>query len=154
MNLNQMAIAQQIFENILPILKNEQALWCKYLIQKCNLLSEKHTRIFISGQLELLLRETMPLSLRLEIVLQLALLYKDEGNINELQKLLWQECSGLLENEEDMTFSVNEAYWLSRCLLLLAQNTKDQNVVRQIYTLMVEAQLPSASLLRQYLENE
>lgn len=154
MNLNQMAIALQIFENILPTLKGEQALWCKYLIQKCNLLSEKHTKVFISEQLELLLRETIPLSLRLEIVLQLALLYQDEGNINELQKLLWQECSGLLGNEETVTFSVNEAYWLSRCLLLLAQNTKDQNVVRQIYTLMIEAQLPSASLLRQYIENE
>ena len=154
MNLNQPAIAQQIFENILPALKNEQALWCKYLIQKCNLLAEKYTKAFIGGQLELLLRETMTLSLRLEIVLQLALLYKDEDNVNSLQKLLWQECSGLLENEENITFSVNEAYWLSRCLLLLAQNTKDQNVVRQIYTLMIEAQLPSASLLRQYLENE
>lgn len=154
MNLNQMAIAQQIFENILPILKDEQALWCKYLIQKCNLLAGKLTKAFIGRQLELLLRETMPLSLRLEVVLQLALLYKDEENINELQKLLWQECSVLLENEETMTFSVNEAYWLSRCLLLLAQSTKDKNVVRQIYTLMIEAQLPSASLLRQYLENE
>ncbi len=154
MNLNQMAIAQQIFENILPNLKQEQALWCKFLIQKCSLLSEKQTKTFVSKQLELLLQEKMPLSLRLEIVLQLALIYKDEGNINLLQKILWNECSVLLESEDTLTFSVNEAYWLSRCLLLLAQNTKDPNVVRQICTLMIEAQLPSASLVRQYIENE
>ena len=96
----------------------------------------------------------MPTALRLEIALQLALIYKEEGNINHLQKLLWDETYPLLCDDNKGIFSVDEAYWLGRCLLTLAQNTTDKNTVQQIYKLIMDAQLPIASLVKQFVENE
>ena len=153
MNLNQLDLAQAIFKSLLPNLKkSEQIVWCRYLIQKCLLMSHRQTLSVSRTQLEVLLQETMPLSLRLEIALQLAFVYKDEGNLNGLQKLLWDECYPLLIGEDNPILTVNEVHWLSRCLLVLVQHTKDMNVVHQIYTLMVEAQLPNSSIIKQYLE--
>lgn len=152
LNLNQIDLAQAVFSSVLPELKQkEQIIWCRYLLQKCLLNSHKQALAVSSAQLEMLLKEVMPLSLRLEIVLQLAFIYKDEGNLNALQKLLWDESYPLLTRENPL-FTVNEVYWLSRCLFVLVQNTNDKNVVHQIYTLMVEADLPNASLIQQYLE--
>jgi len=153
MNLNQLDLAQAVFKSILPNLKRpEQVIWCRYLLQKCLLMSHKQALSVSRTKLEILLKETMPLSLRLEIALQLAFVYKDEGNLNALQKLLWDECYPLLIGDETPILTVNEVHWLSRCLLVLVQHTKDMNVVHQIYALMVEAQLPNASMIKQYLE--
>ena len=153
MNLNQMKLAQAVLTELLPELKETQNIWCRYLIQKCNWMSQSPIQQ-VRNELELLLQNHMPIALRLEIALQLALIYKEEGNINGLQKLLWDETYPLFCNENGTTFSVDEAYWLGRCLLTLAQNTTDKNTVQQIYKLIVDAQLPISSLVKQFLENE
>lgn len=153
MNLNQMKLAQAVLTELLPELKETQNIWCRYLIQKCNWMSQYPIQQ-VRNELELLLQNHMPIALRLEIALQLALIYKEEGNINGLQKLLWDETYPLFCNENGTTFSVDEAYWLGRCLLTLAQNTTDKNTVQQIYKLIVDAQLPISSLVKQFLENE
>ena len=153
MNLNQMKLAQAVLTELLPSLKDAQNIWCRYLIQKCNLMSQ-HPIQQIQSELELLLQNTMPLALRLEVALQLALIYKEKGNVNRLQKLLWDETYPLFCDENKAIFSANEAYWLGRCLLTLAQNTADKNTAQQVYKLIIEAQLPIASLVKQFLENE
>lgn len=151
MNLNQMDLAHAIFDALLPTLKGIQALWCQFLIQKCNLMLGKCSLDVSKTQLTLLLQEELPLSFRLEIVLQLAFIYHDEGNINAFQKLLWDECYPVFDIKNQQDFSASEIYWFSRCLLTLAQYIKNKATVRQIYALMVEAELPSASLVQQYL---
>ena len=108
----------------------------------------------VQNELELLLQNPMPVALRLEMVLQLALIYKEEGAINHLQKLLWDETYPLFCDANKVTFTVDEAYWLGRCLLTLAQNTADKNTVQQIYKLIMDAQLPIAPLVKQFVENE
>lgn len=153
MNLNQMKLAHAVLTELLPELKDTQNVWCRYLIQKCNLMSQYPIQQ-IQNELELLLQSTMPIALRLEIALQLALIYKEESAINRLQKLLWDETYPLLCDTNKATFSVDEAYWLGRCLLTLAQNTADKNTVQQIYKLIMDAQLPIASLVKQFIENE
>ena len=153
MNLNQMKLAQAVLTELLPELKDTQNIWCRYLIQKCNWMSQYPIQQ-VRTELELLLQNTMPVALRLEIALQLALVYKEEGNINGLQKLLWDETYPLFCDENGTTLSVDEAYWLGRCMLTLAQNTTDKNTVQQIYKLIVDAQLPISSLVKQFLENE
>lgn len=153
MNLNQMKLAHAVLTELLPELKDTQNIWCRYLIQKCNLMSQAPIQQ-IQNELELLLQSTIPLALRFEIALQLALIYKEEGAVNLLQKLLWDETYPVLCDENQTMFSVDEAYWLGRCLLTLAQNTTDKNTVQQIYKLIIEAQLPIASLVKQFVENE
>ena len=153
-NLNQYKLAEAVFSEILPKLTGEQTIWCRYLMQKCRLMAHQTPIAQVSFQLELLLKEEMPLSLRLEITLQLALLYKDIGNVTQLQKILWETCYPLLYQNEEQTFSVNEVFWLSRCLLTLAQNTSEKSTSQQIYRLIIDAQLPVASLVKQFLENE
>ncbi len=154
LNLNQMDLAIAVFNDLLPHIQGITHLWCRYLLQKCYILSKRQPLKLSRAQLNLLLKEQMPLELKLEITLQLALVFKDEGDTNGLQKLLWETCYPLLMHDEKETFSENELYWLTRCLLILAQNMKDKTAVRQIYSLMVEAQLPNASLIQQYLESE
>lgn len=153
MNLNQMQLAHAVLTELLPSLKDVQAIWCRYLILKCDRMSHVSTNQ-IKNELELLLQNTIPTSLRLEIVLQLALIYKEDGEINRLQKLIWDETYPLLCNDDNKIFSVNEVYWLERCLLTLAQNTADKNTAKQIYRLIMDAQLPIASLVKQFVENE
>lgn len=153
MNLNQMKLAQAVLTELLPKLKDIQNIWCRYLIQKCNLMSQYSIKQ-VQSELDVLLQNDMPVALRLEIVLQLALLYKEGGNINNLQELLWDETYPLLCNEDDTAFSVEESYWLGRCLLTLAQNTTDKNTVQQIYKLIMDAQLPISSLVKQFVKND
>lgn len=153
MNLNQMKLAQAVLTELLPELKDTQNIWCRYLIQKCNLMSQYPTQQ-VQNELELLLQSAMPVALRLEIALQLALIYKESGTINHLQRLLWDETYPLICDANRTTFTVDEAYWLGRCLLTLAQNTADKNTVQQIYKLIMDAQLPIASLVKQFVENE
>ena len=93
------------------------------------------------------------MGLRLEIALQLAYVYKDQNNLESLQEVLWNTCYPFFEEKDAVSLSVNEIYWLSRCLLILAQHSSDKDVARQIYTWMVDAQLPNASLVQQYLED-
>ena len=120
---------------------------------KCNLLSQKIGLNAIQDQLEFLLKETMPIGLRLEIALQLAYVYKDQNNLEALQDVLWDTCYPFFGERDALSLSVNEIYWLSRCLLVLAQYSSDKDVAHQIYTWMVDAQLPNASLVQHYLED-
>ena len=152
LNLQKPSDAQTLLEALLPNLKDEQALWCRWLIQKCAVLSDQPT-VLSKLQLESLLLEKLPRSLRLEIVLQLAILHKEQGQIVDLQTLLWSECSPLF-SEEPQTFSVNDLHGFNRCLLLLAQHTHDAASLHRLYELMKEAQLPSALLVKAYLSDE
>jgi len=153
LNVKQYDLAYTIFESLLSGLSRNQALWCRFLMLKCNLLSQKVGLTQIQDQLEFLLKESMPIGLRLEIALQLAYVYKDQNNLESLQEVLWNTCYPFFEEKDDLSLSVNEIYWLSRCLLVLAQHSSDKDVARQIYTWMVDAQLPNASLVQQYLED-
>ena len=153
LNIKHYDLAYTIFESLLPKLGQEQALWCRFLMIKCNLLSQKMGLKSIQDQLEFLLKESMPIGLRLEIVLQLAYIYKDQNNLEAVQEILWNTCYPFFEERDDLSLSVNEIYWLSRCLLVLAQYSSDKDVAHQIYTWMVDAQLPNASLVQQYLED-
>ena len=152
LNLQKPSDAQTLLEALLPNLKDEQALWCRWLIQKCAVLSDQ-PRVLTKLQLESLLLEKLPRSLRLEIVLQLAILHREQGQIVDLQTLLWSECSPLF-SEEPQTFSVNDLHGFNRCLLLLAQHTHDAASLHRLYELMKEAQLPSAPLVKAYLNDE
>ena len=153
LNVKQYDLAYPIFESLLSELSQEQTLWCRFLMVKCNLLSQKIGLNAIQDQLEFLLKETMPIGLRLEIVLQLAYVYKDQNNLEALQEILWNTCYPFFEEKDAVSLSVNEIYWLSRCLLVLAQYSSDKDVAHQIYTWMVDAQLPNASLVQHYLED-
>ena len=152
LNLQQAGEAKTHLETLLPNLKLEQSLWCRYLIQKCAILSDQPTALS-QLQLESLLQEELPRSLRLEIALQLAVLYKEQGKIANLQTLLWSECYPLF-SEEPQTFSVNDIHWFSRCLLMLAQHTHDEVTLRRLYELTEEAHLPCAPLIKDYLDDE
>jgi tetratricopeptide (TPR) repeat protein len=152
LNLQKAGEAKTLLEALLPNLEGEQALWCRYLIQKCAVLSGQ-TVSLSELQLESLLREDLPRTLRLEIALQLAILYKEQGKITELQTRLWSECYPLF-SEEPQTFSVNDIHWFSRCLLMLAQHTHDGATLRQLYELTEEAHLPCAPLIKAYLDDE
>ncbi len=152
LNVKQYDLAYSIFESLLSELSQDQALWCRFLMIKCNLLSQKIGLNTIQDQLEFLLKETMPVGLRLEIALQLAYVYKDQNNLEALQDVLWDTCYPFFGENDALSLSVNEIYWLSRCLLILAQYSSDKDVAHQIYTWMVDAQLPNASLVQHYLE--
>lgn len=153
LNIKHYDLAYPIFENLLSELRQEQALWCRFLMIKCNLLSQKVGLNHIQDQLEFLLKETMPIGLRLEMALQLAYVYKDQNNLEALQEVLWNTCYPFFEEKGDLSLSVNEVYWLSRCLLVLAQHSSDKDMAHQIYTWVVDAQLPNASLIQHYLED-
>lgn len=152
LNLQKAGEAKTLLEALLPNLESEQALWCRYLIQKCAILSGQPTALS-QLQLESLLKETLPLALRLEIALQLAILYKEQGKITELQTRLWSECYPLF-SKEPQTFSVNDIHWFSRCLLMLAQHTHDDVTLQRLYELTEEAHLPCAPLIKAYLDDE
>ena len=152
LNLQKAGEAKTLLEALLPNLKDEQALWCRYLIQKCAVLSGQAASLS-ELQLESLLREELPRTLRLEIALQLAVLYKEQGKITELQTRLWSECYPLF-SEEQQTFSVNDIHWFNRCLLMLAQHTHDEVTLRRLYELTEEAHLPCAPLIKAYLNDE
>ena len=152
LNLQKMDEAKTLFETLLPNLEEKQALWCRYMVQKCAVLSGQASSLS-ELQLESLLREELPQSLRLEIALQLAILYKEQGKIAELQTRLWSECYPLF-SEEPQTFSVNDIHWFSRCLLMLAQHTHDEATLRRLYELTEEAHLPCAPLIKACLDDE
>ena len=152
LNLQKAGEAKTLFETLLPNLKDEQKIWCRYLIQKCAILSGQ-TVSLSELQLESLLKEELPRTLRLEIAIQLAVLYKEQGKIAELQTRLWSECYPLF-SEEPQTFSVNDIHWLSRCLLMLAQHTHDDVTLQRLYELTKEAHLPCAPLIKAYLDDE
>ena len=152
LNLQKAGEAKTLFETLLPNLKDEQKLWCRYLIQKCAVLSAQ-TVSLSELQLESLLKEELPRTLRLEIALQLAILYKEQGKITELQTRLWSECYPLF-SEEPQTFSVNDIHWFGRCLLMLAQHTHDDVTLQRLYELTKEAHLPCAPLIKAYLDDE
>jgi len=152
LNLQKAGEAKTLLEALLPNLEGEQALWCRYLSQKCAILSGQPTALS-QLQLESLLREDLPRALRLEIALQLAILYKEQGKITELQTRLWSECYPLF-SEEPQTFSVNDIHWFNRCLLMLAQHTHDEVTLRRLYELTEEAHLPCAQLIKAYLDDE
>ncbi len=136
--------AQEIFASVLPKLQEVQALWCRFLIQKCQYLSGKQSFALSQVQLEVLLQETLPRALRLEIVWQLASIYQEQGNRAALQACLWKECYPLFA-EEPQSFSPNDLYWLNRCLWLLAQQSEPA-IARRLRALMLEAQLPGTFL--------
>ncbi len=152
LNLQKTDAAKTLFETLLPNLKDKQALWCRYMVQKCAILSGQASSLS-ELQLKSLLREELPRSLRPEIALQLAILYKDQGKIADLQTLLWSECYPLF-SKEPQTFSVNDIHWFSRCLLMLAQHTHDEATLRRLYELTEEAHLPCAPLIKAYLDDE
>ena len=152
LNLQKSGEAKTLLEALLPDLEGEQKLWCRYMVQKCAILSGQPTALS-QLQLESLLREELPRTLRLEIALQLAILYKEQGKITELQTRLWSECYPLF-SEEPQTFSVNDIHWFSRCLLMLAQQTHDEVTLRRLYELTEEAHLPCAPLIKAYLDDE
>lgn len=152
LNLQKTGEAKTLLEALLPNLEGEQKIWCRYLIQKCAILSGQ-TVSLSELQLESLLKEELPRTLRLEIALQLAILYKEQGKIAELQTRLWSECYPLF-SEEPQTFSVNDIHWFSRCLLMLAQQTHDEPTLRRLYELTKEAHLPCAPLIKAYLDDE
>ena len=152
LNLQKTDAAKTLFETLLPNLKDKQALWCRYMVQKCAILSGQASSLS-ELQLKSLLREELPRSLRPEIALQLAILYKEQGKITNLQTLLWSECYPLF-SEEPQTFSVNDIHWFSRCLLMLAQHTHDEATLRRLYELTEEAHLPCAPLIKAYLDDE
>ena len=152
LNLQKTGEAKTFFETLLPNLRDEQSLWCRYMVQKCAILSGQATSLS-ELQLESLLKENLPRSLRLEIAMQLAILYKEQGKVTELQTRLWSECYPLF-SEEPQTFSVNDIYWFSRCLLMLAQHTHDEATLRRLYELTEEAHLPCAPLIKAYLDDE
>ena len=82
--------------------------------------------------------------------MQLAYIQLDEGFLNEAQQLLWNTCYPFLQLPH-AKLNGKEIYWLTRCLLALAQHTKDKNVAVQVYTLMLDAGLLDESRARPYL---
>ena len=152
LNLQKADKAKILLEALLPNLEDEQTLWCRYLIQKCAILSGQPTALS-QLQLESMLREELPRALRPEIAMQLAIIYKEQGKLTDLQTLLWSECYPLF-SEEPQTFSVNDIHCFSRCLLMLAQHTHDDVTLRRLYELTEEAQLPCAPLIKAYLDDK
>lgn len=152
MNLNQMEAAEHIFRE----LKTETTelcmqAFCELCSVRCKIALPNPDCRHCAQQLEsLLLPKNLPLALTLEITLQLAYIQLDEGFLNEAQQLLWNTCYPFLQLPH-AKLNGKEIYWLTRCLLALAQHTKDKNVAVQVYTLMLDAGLLDESRARPYL---
>lgn len=153
-NLNQMEAAKNIFAD-LSITATEISMraFCELCWVRCELalLSPMITHC-IQRLEKILAQKDLPLSLYLEVTLQLAYIQIDRGEWNVAQKLLWDTCYPFLQESDQEKLNSREIYWLTRCLLVLAQHTKDKNVARQIYTLMLDAKLLDEQLVKQYLQ--
>jgi tetratricopeptide (TPR) repeat protein len=154
MNLNQMEAAKNIFAD-LSVTATEISMraFCELCWVRCELASLHPMITHCMQRLEnILAQKDLPLSLYLEVTLQLAYMQVDYGEWNVAQKLLWDTCYPFLQESDQEKLNSKEIYWLTRCLLVLAQHTKDPNVARQIYTLMLDAKLLDEQLVKQYLE--
>lgn len=149
MNLNQFEAAKRIFEELQTNNNVTFNIFCRFLKIKCDIALHSILPLQACQQLQGLLQEDLPLELRLEVVLQLAIAYKNVQDINQAQKLLWTECYPLLCDSKN-SFNDKVAYWLTQCLLTLAQLSHDKNIANQIYTLMLEANLPYSHLIKPY----
>lgn len=154
MNLNQMEAAKNIFADLsMTSTEISMRAFCELCWVRCELASLNPMIMHCVQRLEkILAQKDLPLSLYLEGTLQLAYIQVDRGEWNGAQKLLWDTCYPFLQENDQEKLNSKEIYWLTRCLLVLAQHTKDQNVARQIYTLMLDAKLLDEQLVKQYLE--
>ena len=134
---NRPQIAQIILEDLLPHVNGEQALWVRYLIQKCKIIGNNQPLDLSQAKLEALLDNPMSLALQLEIELQLAFVQQAMGDLPAMQSTLLQACRPLFEDNAREFTSV-ELYWFKRCLFTLYRYTTDPQMAQQIYGFLQE----------------
>lgn len=134
---NRPQVAQIVLEDLLPHVNGEQALWVRYLIQKCKIIGNGQSLELSQAKLEALLTNPMSLVLQLEIELQLAFVQQAMGDLSAMQSTLLRACRPLFE-DSSKTFTSVELYWFKRCLFTLYRYTTDPQMAQQIYEFLQE----------------